>query len=137
MMNEMKGPFINDMFSMVYRAFKNLYPDKECECQWVPECEKAEDGHNVLGVTTFTDDGKVYVDISAQLKVVDAVEIFAHELAHVAVGENEDHGEEWEKAFDAIFDEYNRIGNEEFDAHPSVEVTSGKAYTRENEEKEQ
>lgn len=131
----METPFINDMFSMVWRAFKNLYPDKECKCQWVPELEKSEDGEQPLGVTTFTDDGEVYVDIVATLAVTDAIEIFAHELAHVAVGEGEKHGKAWEEAFDKIFDEYNRIGDEEFDVHNPVDVVSGKAYVRDNEQK--
>jgi len=128
----METPFTNDMFSMVWRAFKNLYPDKDCKCQWVPELEKSEDGKEVFGLTTFTDNGNVYVDIVATLAVTDAIEIFAHELAHVAAGEEEDHGKAWEEAFDKIFEEYNRIGDEEFDVHNPVDVVSGKAYVREN-----
>lgn len=128
----MKTPFINDMFSLVYTAFKNLYQDKECECQWVPELDPAEDGLEVFGLTTFGKDS-VYVEISAKLSVTDAIEIFAHELAHVAVGSDADHGSEWEAAFDAIFDEYNRIGFEKFDTHEEMEVTCGKAYVRGNE----
>ena len=31
----METPFSNDMFAFVFQAFKNLYPDKKCECQWV------------------------------------------------------------------------------------------------------
>ena len=127
----MESPFINDMFSMVYKAFKNLYPDKEAECQWHPEIPKNEDGDEVLGVTTYADDGAIYVDISANLRVVDAVEILAHELAHVAVGESEAHGEAWEKAFDAIHNEFDRIGNEMFDDEgTAVDVVTGKAYVK-------
>ena len=129
----METPFINDMFALVWKAFKNLYPDKDCKCQWVPELEKSEDGAEVFGVTTFTDDGEVFVDIVASLSVADAVEVFAHELAHVAVGEGEKHGKVWEEAFDKIFNEYNRIGDEEFDVHDPVEVVSGKEYVRDSE----
>ena len=131
----MKTPFINDMFSMVYQAFKNLYPGKECECQWQPEKMTDEDGTEVLGITTYGDDGSVYVDISASLKVADAVEILAHELAHVAVGEKaEPHGKEWEDAFDSIHNEFNRIGEEMFDDKGvGIPVTSGKEYVREEE----
>ena len=128
----MDSPFGNDMFTLVYKAFKNLYPDKDCDCQWVTELEPAEDGHEVYGVTTFSDDF-VLVEVSAQLTVVDAVEILAHELAHVVVGSDAGHGPEWEAAFDAIFDEYNRIGFEEFPVHDPVEVISGKDYVRQNE----
>ena len=46
--------------------------------------------------------------------MTDAVEIFAHELAHVAVGVGHAHDAVWEKAFDDIREEYNRIGFELF-----------------------
>ena len=133
----MKTPFINDMFSMVYQAFKNLYPDKECDCQWQPETMTDEDGTEVLGITTYGDDGSVFIDISANLKVADAVEILAHELAHVAVGkEAEPHGQEWEDAFDAIHNEFDRIGNEMFcDEGVGVDVISGKEYVRDEEKR--
>ena len=39
------------------------------------------------------------------------VETFAHELAHVAVGPEHEHDEVWEATFDAIFKEYNRLGD--------------------------
>lgn len=45
------------------------------------------------------------------LEVNNAVEIFAHELAHVAVGVDHEHDDAWEDAFEAIFQEYNRIGH--------------------------
>ena len=126
----MQTPFGNDMFSMVYQAFKNLYPDKDCECEW-----QADMGEGICGLTSFTEDGRVFVDISTRLTVLDAVEILAHELAHVAVGEKgeeDDHGEEWEHAFDAIHNEFDRIGDEMFpDEGVVVKVTSGKDYVKE------
>ncbi len=74
--------------------------------------------------------------ITKELRVADAVEILAHELAHVAVGSDEEHGKAWEEAFDAIHNEFDRIGNEMFgtDDAVAVDVVSGKAYTRENAE---
>lgn len=42
------------------------------------------------------------------------VEIFAHELAHVATPEDREHGEAWKAAFDRIFEEYNRIAQDLF-----------------------
>ena len=48
------------------------------------------------------------------MDIENATEIFAHELAHVAVGYDAGHGPEWDTAFDAILDEYNRIGDELF-----------------------
>ena len=102
----MISPFVNDMFAFVYLAFKNLYPNKDCEIQWVTE-DLLGEGH--YGCTTFGEDGKILVDISASIPVVDAVEVLAHELAHVAVGIEKDHTDEFERAFDAIFVEYNKL----------------------------
>ena len=51
---------------------------------------------------------------SAHRFEADAVEVLAHELAHVAVGIEHDHDEVWQEAFDKIFEEYNRIGNQMF-----------------------
>ena len=103
----MTNPFLNDPLSVVWEAFKNLYPDKDCLCQWQPDM-KDEDGKEVYGCTTF-EDGQILVEVSAELKVFDATEVFAHELAHVAVGDVEGHGQAWQNAFDAIYEEYNRI----------------------------
>ena len=107
-----ESPFINDMFSMVYQAFRNLYEEKDRNLivYWSSEPMKDDNGNEAFGSTTFTDT-YVYVEVSSDLKVSDAVEILAHELAHAAIGSSAEHGEEWEKAFDAIITEYNRIGD--------------------------
>ena len=109
----MTTPFINDMFSVVYKAFKNLYPDKKCEIQWVPDNFKEND-EECYGCTDFQDDGTVLVCVSALIPVKDAVEVLAHELAHVAVGIANEHNKQWEDAFEAIFVEYNRLSEKLF-----------------------
>lgn len=68
----------------------------------------------VYGLTDFADDGSVAVFVKPSLEVADAVEVLAHELAHVAVGVEHDHDEVWQEAFDKIFEEYNRIGSQMF-----------------------
>lgn len=108
------APFQNDMFAMVWGVFKKLYPDKECEIYWEPQIRDEEDGKPVYGLTDFADDGSVAVFVKPSLEVADAVEVLAHELAHVAVGIEHDHDEVWQEAFDKIFEEYNRIGNQKF-----------------------
>lgn len=123
--DELTNPFINDPFAMVYEAFKNLYPEKDCSC-YFDAFDKNEEGDTVYGETLFADDGTMTVGVDVTLNLANAVEIFAHELAHVAVGSDVDHGEEWERAFDAIFQEYNRIGEELFDKHTSVKALNGK-----------
>lgn len=124
----MKTPFNNDIFSMIWIAFKNLFPDKDCKCFWETDIRCADDGTDCFGLTDFDEEtGEVTVFIVPTLTVGDAAEVFAHELAHVAVGFGHDHDEAWEKAFDDIFNEYNRIGDEMFDRHDSISVTNGKA----------
>ena len=104
----MKSPIINDPFVMVAQAFENVYPDKKYMAWVYPEFEK-EFGEG-YGVTNFYEDDStpdIYLNADAPYYVL--IEIFAHELAHVAVGVGEEHGEQWESAFDAIFQEFNRL----------------------------
>ena len=128
----MKTPFENDIFAMIWEAFKNLYPEKDCKCCWDTEIRDDEEGTECFGLTDFAEDGSVCIFIKPTLPVCDCAEIFAHELAHVAVGVEHDHNVEWEKAFDKIFEEYNRIGNEMFDIHKGISVVDGKGYVRDN-----
>lgn len=110
----MKNPFKNDIFSMIWQAFTNLYPDEKCECFWEPQIREDENGNKVFGLTDFGEDGSVMVFVRPDIKVVDAAEVFAHELAHVAVGVEHEHDKEWETAFNNIFEEYNKIGDKMF-----------------------
>lgn len=104
--------FDNDPFAMVWQAYRNLWPGRPApSVEWCHIDENDAETGGAWGYTVFTDDGEIAVFISCDLKVMDAVEILAHELAHVAVGAAEDHGDKWEAAFDAIFQEYNRIGD--------------------------
>ena len=110
----MESPFANDPFSLVWKAFKNLYPGKGCEVQWQPGIQDDELSEQGYGFTEFHDDGSILVVVDANLQVSNAVEVLAHELAHVAVGTENEHGAAWEPAFDAIFQEYGRIAEEMF-----------------------
>lgn len=125
---ELINPFANDPFAIVYKAFQNLYPDKKCVIYWEPREIKDEEGNGYVGMTHFANDGDITVEISVNMFIGDAVETLAHELAHVAVGASEEHGEEWEKAFDAIHEEFDRIGIEMFgeDSGTAIEVSDGK-----------
>ena len=122
----MSNPFMNDPFALIWMAFKRLYPDKECEC-WFDVVDDPNDKDGHYGWTEWRDDGTICVAVDIGLRLADAVEIFAHELAHVAVGSDADHNAEWEAAFDAIHAEYNRIGDELFDKHTPTESIDAKA----------
>ena len=78
---------------------------------------EVEDGSGgaACGVTTFPEDGSPpVVEVSGEIPIAAGVEIFAHELAHVATPEDREHGEAWKAAFDRIFEEYNRIAQDLF-----------------------
>jgi len=107
------NPFLNDPFALVWRAFKNLYPDKDCEIMYDQHQGDEHDEH--YGFTSFPEDGGIpQICIYAEHNVNIQVETLGHELAHVAVGVEHDHDEAREAAFDAIFQEYNRLGDEMF-----------------------
>lgn len=110
---ERKWVFENSPFEMLAEAFKRLYPDVEYKAFIDPYIRPAEGNKKAYGLTDF-DDGNITIYIDSELKIVDAIEIFAHELAHAAVGVEHDHDEAWESAFDALFEEYNKIGDELF-----------------------
>ena len=105
------SPFKNDPFALVWHAFTKLYPDEQFEAYWEPAIRESEDGTPVLGLTDFCDGEITAVFVSSSLEVGHAVVIFAHELAHVAVGVDHEHDDAWKDAFDAIFREYNHIAS--------------------------
>lgn len=108
-MLNMGNPFVNDPFSVVWRAFRELYPDTNCEVVWSNEIEPENPDETAYGFTQFSDDGSVTVCVDVNLRVLDAVEVLAHELSHVAVGIEDGHGEKWSAAFDAIHKKYEEI----------------------------
>lgn len=121
---EYRHPFENDPFADIWTAFRNLWPDADCTVVWDGDI-RDERGEPVCGVTEFVDGGFPQVAVNPSLEVWDAVEVLAHELAHVAVGIDNQHGEKWEAAFDAIHAEYERIVHAE---HPDAELQHREAH---------
>ena len=122
-MNERQSKWVfqNSPFEMLAEAFRRLYPDVEYMAFIEPHIREGENGEKVYGLTDFDEDsGAITIFIDSDLSIVNAIEVFAHELAHAAVGVEHDHDEAWEGAFDALFEEYNKIGDELF-----VENTEG------------
>lgn len=108
--------FVNDPFHVVYQAFKELYPDKECEILFDYNVETTDTHERVKGVTIFPDDGSIpQIRIDCEQTIDQISGILAHELAHVALGKPKwddrelDHGEDFEKVLDAIFDRFNEL----------------------------
>lgn len=109
----METPFKNDPFALVWQAFKNLYPNKECDIWWDTHQNDEHDGD--YGFTVFPYDGaRPQIFVYAEHEVNVQTETLGHELAHLAVGVEHDHDEVWEEAFEAIFQEYNRLGDTMF-----------------------
>lgn len=78
--------FINSPFAILDEAFRSLYPDKKYKACIEPSI-KDDEGNRVFGFTQFSKGETPVIAISAELNIMDATEIFAHELAHVAAGE--------------------------------------------------
>lgn len=95
-------------YTLVLEVFNDLYPGHDVEVGFAPEA-KCDGG---FAFTVFPDDGsKPEVWIGVHTPVEASIEVIAHELAHVAVGIDAEHGPAWEAAFEAIHAEYaKRMG---------------------------
>ena len=109
----METPFRNDPFAILWATFNRLFPGKHCVCYWDPQMQCGE--VEAYGLTHFDDDGTITVTIDATLAVEDALEVFGHELAHVAAGVGHEHDEVWENAFTALQEAYMRELDEVYD----------------------
>ena len=116
MKNKFEHPFSNDMLGVVWQAFKNLYTEKVDKIRsicWIVDVhEFVEDkpDEETLGFTRFNMESNVAdIMIGANITVYDSVYVFAHELAHVAVGPEHKHDDVFQCAYDSLCDEYNRI----------------------------
>lgn len=114
--HSLQSPFRNDPFSVVAEVFESLYPGRKYNAflssePMFEEDDNGDAGKEFYGYTAFSDDGSIAeIVVYGGIALTDSVEVFAHELAHVAVGPNveQEHGEEWEAAFQAIHTEYTR-----------------------------
>lgn len=107
--------FKNSPFEMLAIAFERLFPDVKYTAYFESQIRDSENGEHVYGLTDFDEkSGEITIFVDSELSIFNAVEIFAHELAHAGVGVEHDHDEVWEKAFDDLFVEYNKIGDEMF-----------------------
>lgn len=115
MKHKFEHPFNNDMLGVVWEAFKMLYPEKVETIKsivWVEnihEYVQDKEGEESIGVTKFDTENKASIMIDANISIHDSIYVFAHELAHVAVGYEHEHDDVFKDAFDAINDKYNEI----------------------------
>lgn len=107
---------MNDPFRILIEACRRLYPDLVAEIYFMPgnQLKKLEEG--ALGITNFPDDGgTAEIFIKAEQTLEQAVDIMAHELAHVAAGPEAEHGPEWEDAYENLYRKYHEIVDMEMD----------------------
>lgn len=104
--------FKNSPFEILNIAFKRLFPNVKYKAYFEPNI--IVENEKVCGLTDFRANGEIAILINTDLSIQNATEIFAHELAHAGVGKEHNHDEVWQKAFDDLFEEYNKIGSEMF-----------------------
>jgi hypothetical protein len=106
--------FINNPFNTLLEIMEENYPNAECD---IYIGESMTDGIETFGCTLFPEEigyNWTVVEIHHSLSLTDAVEILAHELAHVVAGVDAEHNEEWESVFDHIHKEFQRKLDEQF-----------------------
>ncbi len=100
---------LNDPFQLLIEVIKELYGDIKAEVQFAPVDEGA-------GYTEFPDDGSIpLITISVEIPFHATIEIFAHEIAHVVVGIENEHNEKWEKVFSDIHEHYTKKIEQKFE----------------------
>lgn len=123
-MELLKSPFLNDPSSLVAQAFAEIYPSAEYEAVLVDKIT-AEDGTEMVGCTTFPDDGTLpLIEVAGHIPAGAVPEVLAHELAHI-VTVGDEHGPEWKKAFEAIYSKYNELAIARFGAQEPKENQKG------------
>ena len=113
-MNNDSWTLKNSPFEILNIAFKRLFPNVKYNAYFEPNMEQYSKGEYAFGLTDFKDNGEIVILIDINLSINNAVEIFAHELAHAGVGKEHEHDEVWKKAFDDLFNEYMKLGSEMF-----------------------
>ena len=99
--------FINDPVPLVIKAFEELFPGFSANIQFVGDLDGA-------GSTTFPYNGQTpLINVSIDIPIKALPEILAHELAHIAKPDDE-HGEEWETAFDSIFNRATELYSQDY-----------------------
>lgn len=105
-------------------AFAEIYPGTEYEAILVDKIT-TEDGTEMVGCTTFPDDGTLpLVEVAGHIPAEAVPEILAHELAHI-VTVGDEHGPEWKKAFEAIYSKYNELAIARFGTQEPEENQKG------------
>ena len=99
---------INNPIDLLLAGFEKEYPETAKKINRIAFGEV----DNGFAMTTFDDDGGAEIILSptikdgAEITILVATELLAHELAHIIAGADAEHGEEWEKHCDRLFELY-------------------------------
>lgn len=99
---------VNNPIDLLLSGFEKEYPEAAKKINRIAFGEV----DNGFAMTTFDDDGRAEIILSptikdgAEITFLIATELLAHELAHIIAGADAEHGEEWEKHCDRLFELY-------------------------------
>jgi Zn-dependent peptidase ImmA (M78 family) len=110
-------------FEIILEVVNRCYPTFDAKISFVPEEDFEEmmkrwgatdtEVKEACGVTMFDDECKTtIICINASIPCYAAVEVIAHEVAHVVAGVDAEHGEKWENEFNKIHIEYSKSHSE-------------------------
>jgi hypothetical protein len=88
-------------------VFEELYPNKDATIGFVEFSVEDSDGCSFLSYTLFPEDGiipEIYISLQAPMETLP--ELIAHELAHVVIGNDSSHDDDWDLVFGRIYTSY-------------------------------
>ena len=91
--------------NLVIEVVNELYPGIEADITLIGD----EDVEGCCGCAIFDVGTKPCIGIKYYLSIIDSVGTLAHECAHIIVGIDEGHNENWEMVYRNILKEYNRV----------------------------
>ena len=92
-----------DPIAIMMQVFEERHPTADCLLVFADA--KDAGGENGCGFTLFPDDGSMpTVVVDVNIPFFATIEIMAHELAHVACGDKEEHGPAWEATSKHLYD---------------------------------
>lgn len=109
--------FINNPFDILKEIMYEVYPFVTYNVD-IYIGQEMTDGKETFGCTLFpeNEEDRTAIEVHYSLSLNDAVEVLAHELAHVIAGKEAEHNEDWEAVFEGIHVLFQRKLDERFTA---------------------
>lgn len=90
-------------FSKIIKIFKRRYPKKKIVIQYVAKL-KTDKGKKALGNCVFLEDGSYLINLNADVKAIDCLDVLCHELSHVAAGYANSHNKVFKERLNWLYD---------------------------------